>query len=110
MKSCGPGVERIEEEVQRLFPEARSITLSSDTMKNQNLLTDAIEQIKNSEVDIIIGAQLVAKGHNFPHLSLVGVIDADLGLQGADLRASDFQLTIFGPHREKRDLLHFSKS
>ncbi|MDG2458779.1 MAG: primosomal protein N', partial [Alphaproteobacteria bacterium] len=66
MKSCGPGVERIEEEVQRLFPEAKSITLSSDTMKNQNLLTNAIEQIKNSEVDIIIGTQMVAKGHDFP--------------------------------------------
>ena len=94
MKSCGPGVERIEEEVQRLFPEAKSITLSSDTMKNQNLLTNAIEQIKNSEVDIIIGTQMVAKGHDFPKLKLVGIIDADIGLSGGDLRASErsFQL------------------
>ncbi len=94
MKSCGPGVERIEEEVQRLFPEAKSITLSSDTMKNQNLLTNAIEQIKNSEVDIIIGTQMVAKGHDFPKLKLVGIIDGDIGLSGGDLRASErsFQL------------------
>ena len=94
MKSCGPGVERIEEEVKRLFPEAKLITLSSDTMKNQNLLTDAIEKIKNSEVDIIIGTQMVAKGHDFPKLKLVGIIDGDIGLSGGDLRASErsFQL------------------
>ena len=94
MKSCGPGVERIEEEVKRLFPEAKSITLSSDTMKNQILLTDAIEKIKQSEVDIIIGTQMVAKGHDFPKLKLVGIIDGDVGLSGGDLRASErsFQL------------------
>ena len=94
MKSCGPGVERIEEEVKRLFPEAKSITLSSDTMKNQILLTDAIEKIKKSEVDIIIGTQMVAKGHDFPKLKLVGIIDGDVGLSGGDLRASErsFQL------------------
>ena len=94
MKSCGPGVERIEEEVKRLFPEAKSITLSSDTMKNQTLLIDAIEKIKKSEVDIIIGTQMVAKGHDFPKLKLVGIIDGDIGLSGGDLRASErsFQL------------------
>ena len=94
MKSCGPGVERIEEEVKKIFPEAKSITLSSDTMKNQNLLTDAIEKIKKSEVDIIIGTQMVAKGHDFPKLKLVGIIDGDIGLSGGDLRASErsFQL------------------
>ena len=94
MKSCGPGVERIEEEVKRLFPEAKSITLSSDTMKNQTLLTDAIEKIKKSEVDIIIGTQMVAKGHDFPKLKLVGILDGDIGLSGGDLRASErsFQL------------------
>ncbi|MDC0093418.1 primosomal protein N' [Alphaproteobacteria bacterium] len=94
MKSCGPGVERIEEEVTKLFPNAKSITLSSDTMKNQNLLTDAIEKIKNSEVDIIIGTQMVAKGHDFPKLKLVGILDGDIGLSGGDLRASErsFQL------------------
>jgi primosomal protein N' (replication factor Y) (superfamily II helicase) len=94
MKSCGPGVERIEEEVKKLFPEAKLITLSSDTMKNQSLLTDTIEKIKNSEVDIIIGTQMVAKGHDFPKLKLVGIIDGDIGLSGGDLRASErsFQL------------------
>jgi len=101
MKSCGPGVERIEEEVQRLFPEAKSITLSSDTMKNQNLLTDAIEQIKNSEVDIIIGTQMVAKGHDFPKLKLVGIIDGDIGLSGGDLRASERSFQLVTTSRRK---------
>ena len=94
MQSCGPGVERITEEVKKYFPEANLITLSSDTMKSQSILTDAINKIKNGEVDIMIGTQMIAKGHDFPNLKLVGIIDSDIGLSGGDLRASErsFQL------------------
>jgi primosomal protein N' (replication factor Y) len=90
----GPGVERLGEEVAELFPEARVAVLSSDLFGSARALKAAIERIAEGEADIIIGTQLVAKGHNFPLLTLVGVIDADLGLQGSDLRAAErtFQL------------------
>ena len=90
----GPGVERLGEEVAELFPEARVAVLSSDLFGSARALKAAIEQIAEGAADIIIGTQLVAKGHNFPLLTLVGVIDADLGLQGSDLRAAErtFQL------------------
>ncbi len=90
----GPGVERLAEEVQALFPEARMAVLSSDLFGSARALKAQIEAIAGGEADIIIGTQLVAKGHNFPLLTLVGVIDADLGLQGSDLRAAErtFQL------------------
>ncbi len=90
----GPGVERLAEEVAALFPEARVKVLSSDLFGSARALKAEIEAIAAGEADIIIGTQLVAKGHNFPLLTLVGVIDADLGLQGSDLRAAErtFQL------------------
>ncbi|WP_175543394.1 primosomal protein N' [Sedimentitalea nanhaiensis] len=90
----GPGVERLAEEAAALFPEARVVTLSSDLFGSARALKAEIERIAAGEADIIIGTQLVAKGHNFPYLTLVGVIDADLGLQGSDLRAAErtFQL------------------
>ena len=90
----GPGVERMAEEVQTLFPDARTEVLSSDLFGSARALKAKIEQIANGDCDIIIGTQMVAKGHNFPKLTLVGVIDADLGLQGSDLRAAEhtFQL------------------
>ncbi len=90
----GPGVERMGEEVSTLFPEARVSVLSSDHYATARQLKAHIESIAAGEADIIIGTQLVAKGHNFPLLTLVGVIDADLGLQGSDLRAAErtFQL------------------
>ena len=90
----GPGVERLGEEVAELFPEARVAVLSSDLFGSARALKATIEQIAAGAADIIIGTQLVAKGHNFPLLTLVGVIDADLGLQGSDLRAAErtFQL------------------
>jgi primosomal protein N' (replication factor Y) len=90
----GPGVERLTEEAQALFPEARVATLSSDMYASARALKAEIESIASGGADIIIGTQLVAKGHNFPLLTLVGVIDADLGLQGSDLRAAErtFQL------------------
>ncbi|MDO5606119.1 MAG: primosomal protein N' [Paracoccus sp. (in: a-proteobacteria)] len=90
----GPGVERVAEEVAARFPEARTTVLSSDLFGSARALKEAIAGISRGDCDIIIGTQIVAKGHNFPRLTLVGVIDADLGLQGADLRAAErsFQL------------------
>ncbi len=94
MTALGPGVERIAEEVAEVFPEARVEILSSDLSDSARGLKARIEAIAAGEADIIIGTQMVAKGHNFPHLTLVGVVDADLGLQGGDLRAAEksFQL------------------
>jgi primosomal protein N' (replication factor Y) len=90
----GPGVERLAEEVAELFPDARVAVLSSDLFGSARALKEQIVAIAKGEADIIIGTQLVAKGHNFSLLTLVGVIDADLGLQGSDLRAAErtFQL------------------
>jgi primosomal protein N' (replication factor Y) (superfamily II helicase) len=94
MAAVGPGVERLEEEARATFPEARIAVLSSDLFASARALKAQIDAIAGGEADIIIGTQLVAKGHNFPLLTLVGVIDADLGLHGADLRAAErtFQL------------------
>ncbi|MBU2991963.1 primosomal protein N' [Octadecabacter sp. 1_MG-2023] len=90
----GPGVERMAEEAQELFPDAKIAVLSSDLYGSARALKEHIESIARGEADVIVGTQLVAKGHNFPKLTLVGVIDADLGLQGSDLRAAErtFQL------------------
>ena len=90
----GPGVERVAEEAAELFPDARIATLSSDMFGSARALKAQIESLAAGEVDVIIGTQLVAKGHNFPLLTLVGVIDADLSLHGSDLRAAErtFQL------------------
>ena len=90
----GPGVERLAEEVSHLFPEARTTILSSDLFGSARALKAQIQDIAGGGADIIIGTQIVAKGQNFPKLTLVGVIDADLGLHGSDLRASErtFQL------------------
>ena len=90
----GPGVERLAEEAAAVFPEARVAVLSSDLFGSARALKARIEEIAAGGADIVIGTQLVAKGHNFPLLTLVGVIDADLGLQGSDLRAAErtFQL------------------
>ncbi len=85
----GPGVERLAEEVTAVFPGARVAVLSSDLFGTARALKEQIELIAAGGADIIIGTQLVAKGHNFPLLTLVGVIDADLGLQGSDLRAAE---------------------
>ncbi|MFT4150131.1 MAG: primosomal protein N' [Paracoccaceae bacterium] len=94
MAPVGPGVERLAEEVAERFPTARVAVLSSDLFGSARALKAQIEAIAVGGADIIIGTQIVAKGHNFPLLTLVGVIDADLGLQGTDLRAAErtFQL------------------
>ncbi|WP_232628560.1 primosomal protein N' [Methylobacterium sp. Leaf118] len=91
---CGPGVERIAEEVAELFPERRVVVLSSDFPGGAERLRQELETVAAGECDIVIGTQLVAKGHNFPHLTLVGVLDADIGLTSGDPRAAErtFQL------------------
>ncbi|MEM9139071.1 MAG: primosomal protein N' [Pseudomonadota bacterium] len=85
----GPGVERLAEEAEARFPGARIEVLSSDLMTGPAHLKERLDVIARGEVDIIVGTQMVAKGHNFPLLTLVGVIDADMGLQGGDLRAAE---------------------
>jgi primosomal protein N' (replication factor Y) len=85
--AVGPGVERLQEEAASLFPEARSMVLSSDLITSIETMRSELNEIAAGRVDVIIGTQLVAKGHNFPRLNLVGVVDADLGLGNGDPRA-----------------------
>lgn len=94
LAACGPGVERLAEETATLFPNARILVLSSDFPGGTERLRRELEEIAKGAFDIVIGTQLVAKGHNFPHLTLVGVVDADLGLGSGDPRAAErtFQL------------------
>lgn len=87
--ACGPGVERIAEEAAVLFPEARRAVMASDTLTGPNAAANMIRAVQDGEINLLIGTQVVAKGHHFPDLTLVGVVDADLGLFGGDLRASE---------------------
>jgi primosomal protein N' (replication factor Y) len=87
--ACGPGVERIADEVQALFPEARTAIVTSDTIWSPARAAEFVRQMEEGEIDIVVGTQLVTKGYHFPNLTLVGVIDADLGLSGGDLRAAE---------------------
>ena len=91
---CGPGVERIADEVQALLPDARILIMSSDRLANLKAVQEAVAGIQKGEVDVIVGTQLIAKGHDFKGLSCVGIIDGDLGLVGGDLRSGErtFQL------------------
>jgi primosomal protein N' (replication factor Y) len=105
--ACGPGIERIAEEVAERFPEARRVLLSSDLTPSIADLRETLREIENHEVDVIIGTQLVAKGHHFPGLALVGVVDSDLGLAQGDLRAAErtFQLLSQVTGRAGRDAI-----
>ena len=87
--SIGPGVERVEEEARELFPQARIAVFSSDTIFDAREGKRLIEAMAAGEIDILVATQAAAKGHNFPNLTLVGVVDADLGLRGGDLRAAE---------------------
>ena len=91
---CGPGIERLAEEAAERFPDARILTLSSDILGGPDRLRDELDAVADGRCDIVIGTQLVAKGHNFPLLTLVGVVDADVGLSTGDPRAAErtFQL------------------
>ena len=86
---CGPGVERIADEVGALFPDARRAIVTSDTIWSPARAADFVARMEANEIDIVVGTQLVTKGYHFPNLTLVGVVDADLGLQGGDLRAAE---------------------
>jgi primosomal protein N' (replication factor Y) len=87
--SIGPGVERVEEEARRLFPDAEIAVFSSDTVMDAEAARDLVGRMERGEIDILVATQAAAKGHNFPSLTLVGVVDADLGLRGGDLRAGE---------------------
>ncbi len=94
MVACGPGVERVAEEVAARFPEARLAVMASDTLRGPAAAAELVRLVEDRQLDILIGTQVMAKGHHFPQLTLVGVIDADLGLTGGDPRAGErtFQL------------------
>ena len=87
--ACGPGVERIADEVAELMPEARVAMATSDTLNTPERIADFVAMAEEGAIDVIIGTQLVTKGYHFPELTLVGVVDADLGLEGGDLRAGE---------------------
>jgi primosomal protein N' (replication factor Y) (superfamily II helicase) len=87
--ACGPGVERIADEVAALFPEARTAIVTSDTIWSPAKAAEFVAAMEAQEIDIVVGTQLVTNGYHFPNLTLVGVVDADLGLQGGDLRAAE---------------------
>ena len=89
LTSIGPGVERVEEEARALFPEARIAVFSSDTTWDAREARKLIAAMTEGEIDILVATQAAAKGHNFPKLTLVGIVDADLGLRGGDLRAAE---------------------
>ncbi|KRB40682.1 primosomal protein N' [Phenylobacterium sp. Root700] len=89
LTSIGPGVERVEEEARMLFPQARVAVFSSDTVWDAKEARRLVDSMAEGEIDILVATQAAAKGHNFPKLTLVGVVDADLGLRGGDLRASE---------------------
>ncbi|HJU76359.1 MAG TPA: primosomal protein N' [Sphingomicrobium sp.] len=86
---CGPGVERIADEVAELFPEARTTIVTSDTIWSPLRAAEFVGAMEAGAIDVVIGTQLVTKGYHFPNLTLVGVVDADLGLAGGDLRAAE---------------------
>ncbi|MEK9726019.1 MAG: primosomal protein N', partial [Rhodospirillaceae bacterium] len=87
--ACGPGVERLAEEVAQTFPDARTVIAASDNIHSPRAAAHLVAEIETHAVDIVIGTQIVAKGYHFPLLTLVGAVDADLGLQGGDLRAAE---------------------
>ncbi len=87
--ACGPGVERIADEVALLFPEAKTAVVTSDTIWSPAKAAEFVGRMEAGDIDIVVGTQLVTKGYHFPNLTLVGVVDADLGLEGGDLRAAE---------------------
>ena len=92
--ACGPGVERLAEEVEALLPGVRTAIAASDTLTGPKAAEELVRRMEDHDIDLVIGTQIVAKGYHFPLLTLVGAVDADLGLAGGDLRAAErtFQL------------------
>lgn len=89
LTACGPGVERIAEEAQALWPQARHRVLSSDLVQSPREMRALLDDMEEGRIDILVATQMIAKGHHFPRLTLVGVVDADMGLSGGDLRAAE---------------------
>ena len=87
--ACGPGVERIADEVAALFPEAKTAVVTSDTIWSPAKAAEFVARMDAGDIDVVVGTQLVTKGYHFPNLTLVGCVDADLGLEGGDLRAAE---------------------
>lgn len=87
--ACGPGVERIADEVAVLWPNARTAIVTSDTLWSPAKAAEFVQRMEHGDIDIVVGTQLVTKGYHFPNLTVVGVVDADLGLDGGDLRAAE---------------------
>lgn len=87
--ACGPGVERVAEEVAARFPQARMALVASDTLSGPRAVADLVRRVQDRDIDLLVGTQVLAKGLHFPFLTLVGVVDADLGLSGGDLRAAE---------------------
>ena len=85
----GPGVEKIEEEAKKYFPDKNTVIITSDTIQNMKEINEIVRKISNKEIDIIIGTQMITKGYDFKDLTLVGVLDADASLFGADFRATE---------------------
>ncbi|MDF2366420.1 primosomal protein N' [Sneathiella sp.] len=88
-KACGPGIERLVEEAEALFPGRRIAMMASDTISSPRAAAEFVAAMDRGEIEILIGTQIVAKGYHFPNLTLVGIVDADLGLAGGDLRAAE---------------------
>ncbi|MEP3248266.1 MAG: primosomal protein N' [Sneathiella sp.] len=88
-KACGPGIERLTEEAGLLFPDRKISMIASDTLASPRAAADFVDAMSRGDIELLIGTQIVAKGYHFPNLTLVGVVDADLGLAGGDLRASE---------------------
>jgi primosomal protein N' (replication factor Y) len=105
---CGPGVERLLEEVTEFMPQARVAVMASDSMGSYSDMSQTITDMIEKNIDLLIGTQMIAKGHHFADLAVVGVVDADLGLSGGDLRASErtYQLLHQLSGRAGREIVH----
>jgi primosomal protein N' (replication factor Y) len=91
---CGPGVERLLDEVRAFLPEARIASMSSDSPGGPGAAAELLGAMRDHQLDMLVGTQIIAKGHHFPDLTLVGVVDGDLGLSGGDLRAAERQFQL----------------
>lgn len=87
--SCGPGVERVADELIEMFPSYRTEIMASDIMTSVHKLEGLLNDLRDGKINIIVGTQMIAKGHHFPKITVVGVVDADLGLAGGDLRSGE---------------------